>query len=165
MENMNFVEINTAEGSLLLTKAQYTAVADYVRKADRLQYAKNVLINNLTCSDSNLGNLEDYIVFDEERLNAFADTLNDKVESDQGEKEYFAVRELIKQSNLGVYRIISNQGSDEEQEDEAVLPKELAENMLDQGNDLTICSTDGDYLYLAVTYIDEVQYVGPYEKN
>ena len=146
--------------TLELTAEQYEAVAELVRREDRLQHAKNVLGNNLSCSDSRLSNLEEFVISSEEKLNAFADALYEKLESDQGEKEYFAAAELIKRCETAVYRIISNKGTEDEQEDEAVLPKELAEKLVMQ-DDLTVWSTDdGD---LDSEYIDEVEYVCPYE--
>lgn len=147
--------------TLELTAEQYEAVAELVRKEDRLQHATSVLQNNLSCTDSRLKNLEEFIISSEAKLDSFAEALYDKLESDQGEKEYFAVAELIEQCGFAVYRIISNKGTDDEQDDEAILPNELAE-MLTAQDDLTIWSTDGDYLDSA--YIDEIEYVGPYEK-
>lgn len=79
-----------------LTAEQYEAVAELVRKEDRLQHARNVLGNNLSCSDSRLGNLEEFIISSEEKLDAFADALYNMLEADQGEKEYSAAVEIIK---------------------------------------------------------------------
>lgn len=146
--------------TLELTAEQYEAVAELVRREDRLQHAKNVLGNNLSCSDSRLSNLEEFVISSEEKLNAFADALYEKLESDQGEKEYFAAAELIRQCETAFYRIISNKGTEDEQVDEAVLPKELAEKLVIE-DDLTVWSTDdGD---LDSEYINEVEYVRPYE--
>lgn len=146
--------------TLNLTAEQYEAVAELVRKEDRLQYARDVLGNNLSCSDSRLSNLEDYIISSEEKLGAFADALYEKLESDQGEKEYFAAAGLIKQCETAVYRIVSNKGTEDEQVDEAVLPKELAEKLVTE-DDLEVWSTDNGYLNSE--YIDEVEYIRPYE--
>lgn len=150
------MKINLPDGSVIeLSEESYKAVANYVRKKDRLEYAKSVLVNNLSCNDSRMENLENYIISDESRLNAFAEALYGKLESDQGEKEYFAVDELIEKAQIAIYRIISNKGTENEQEDEAVLPKELAEKLSGLGN-VVIISTEGDRLNSA--YIDEVLY-------
>lgn len=161
MKSDKNIKIDLPNGSTLeLSEESFDAVAGFVRKQDRLQYAHDVLCNNLSCSDSKMENLEEYIVSDEARLSAFADALYARLESGQGEKEYFAVDEMVQQYETAVYRIISNKGTNEEQEDEAVLPKELAEKLPVQ-DDLTIWSTDGEYLDSA--YINEVVFIGPYE--
>lgn len=126
----------------------------------RLMMSNAIVGNNLSCSDSRLSNLEEFIISSEEKLNAFADALYEKLESDQGEKEYFTAAELIRQCETAFYRIISNKGTEDEQEDEAVLPKELAEKLVMQ-DDLTVWAIDGGYL--DSEYIDEVEYVRPYE--
>lgn len=157
------MKVALPNGSMLfLSEESYAAVSDYVRKEDRLQHVKDVLSNNLTCNDSKMKNLEDFVVSDEARLNTFVDALYNKLESDQGEKEYLAVDELIEQYEIAVYRIISNKDTDEEQEDKAVLPKELADK-LPANNNLTVWSICGEYL--DSSYIDEVVYDGPYIEN
>lgn len=146
--------------SIYLDPYVYKAIADHVRTADRTQLAMDVLSLNLSCEDKNLENLENYVLSDNIRLNAFAEMLDTKLEEKQGEKEYDAVQALREEYRTALYRIISNKGTSEEQQDEAVLPKELAEILTIQDG-LKILSTDGDML--DSTYIDEVEYVGTYD--
>lgn len=161
MKEKENVIIAMPNGSVItIPNNEYEIIADFVRTRDQEQLAKDVLICFLSGNDKNLENLENYVVSDSIRLNDFIDELNSRFESNQGEKEYEAVQELAKRYEMAVYRITSNKGTNEEQIDEAVLPKELAEVLTSQSG-LVIITTDGSRL--DSTYIDDIEYVGVYD--
>lgn len=155
-EQNAYAMIPLANGDFLpvATKEAYEAIADYVRNKDHRQYVAEAL-KYIT----EIENLEKYVTSDEARLEKFAAILDEKLEIGKGKIEYEAAQELSKIYEMALYRIISNKNTIYEQEDEAILPKELAEK-LSSLDEIRVLNTDGDQLNS--TYISEVIYIEPY---
>lgn len=154
------------DNKLVLTEEEYETVAAYVRNQDRLEYAYEVLCNNLSCMDGGKSNLEAYLTRSE-NLSNFANKLDEEIHGNTGEVEYTCVDEAVKKAEPGIYRVISNKGTEDEQEDMVILPINLAHEIEESIENpiefsvATIYNMQGEKL--DSTYFSSIKYVAEYE--
>lgn len=154
----NVVTIPCGEVDINFTEEQYESIASFVRKKDRIQYAKDVLGNVLTEGSGleDYASLYDAICNNDPLIEQFALELDEAVNGNTGETEYYAVEDFIKKLHVHRYDVISNMDTDEEQTDEVILPEAIAEKI--KNHELEglnfIQSVAGDDL--DPVYIDEI---------
>ena len=163
MEN---VIIKTENETIKLTAAEYEAVAAYVRNRDKMEYAFDVLCNNLSCIDKEKENIEDYLVRPE-NLKSFANKLDEAINRNSGEIESECVDEAVKESEPGIYRIISNKGTEDEQENMVVLPIAFAHEIeagIMRETDLSgVMLRDRDGDLLDAEYFSTIEFVSVFQ--
>lgn len=158
METTILIKDKETGREINLSSDDYEFVAAYVRRNDKIDYAKDVLANHLSCQNAVLENIESSIMENDEILEKFADKLEERYEG-SGEKEYWCVDELKQELELGIYEAVSNKGTADEQTDKIVLTKEMAENFQDLH--ALLITSDGE-TYIDSEYISSVAFVAPY---
>lgn len=151
-----------AEGGKKFTfsKEDYEVIAAYVRVKDRHDYAVDVLMNGITGQYPDLANVEEYLISDEEKVDKFAMELDDKINGDTGEIEYNLAEKWIAKESPAYYRVISNKGTEDEQQDDVVISVSQAEAIQAgkwHGDLVTLMNTT-----ISTEYISELQYCKPF---
>lgn len=162
MKNYAEIEITdpvTGKHAIIPT-SDYELIANHVRQQDRKDYAREVLINGLTCQDSRLSNVENYILANDSLLTDFSESLDDAIHADTGEKEYMEVDDWKSEHQVAFYKAISK-GTDYEQEDTVILSKDQADAIMAKNWKGCLQTTDGDDIDTA--YISEITFINLYE--
>lgn len=146
-----------------LSSSDYEMIADYVRKMDRIDLARKVLSKYCSSFEKKLCAFENFIVNDEKRLEHFAANLNEYLMDHTGEMEWEAieaVEEIRKEYALGIYVLVSNKGTIEEQRDKVILPQIAAQLIKDKQMKESLYLDNEEFLDPA--YIDEVFFLSEY---
>lgn len=150
-----------------LTEEEYEIVAQYVRNQDRIDYATNVLSNNLSCDDSGKSNIEEFIINNLVLLEKYSYELNSAINDNTGEQEYYSVENFVrKELEAGYYKILICTGAESEREETVILPKELA-SVIQKNIDTCVFSNGSIYSEsgeeIETCLINKISYVSSFE--
>lgn len=146
-----------------LTAEDYELIAAYVRTKDRHDYAVDVLMNGITGQYGDLINVENFIINNEEKVDKFSLELNEEINGNTGEIEYGLAEKWIRKEQPNLYRIISNEGTEDELEDEVILSSAQAEAINAgtwKGTLITTLDTE-----ISTEFITRLEYIAPYDMD
>lgn len=155
-------EINEKNLHMSLTVEDYEKLADHVRKMDKLDNIRNCMELHLT--EIGYDNIFDFL---EKKLQNKPDEMAGMYsDPSDGYDEVDMLNHIITHyGGMGRYRLISNQGTENETENTVLLMKEEADNLIDNirvrdnGADAGITLTDEDSGEVDIIYVDEVVFI------
>lgn len=146
-----------------LTAEDYELIAAYVRTKDRHDYAVDVIMNGITGQYGDLINVENFIINNEEKVDKFSLELNEEINENTGEIEYGLAEKCIRKEQPNLYRVISNEGTEDELEDEVILSSAQAEAINAgtwKGTLITTLDTE-----ISTEFISRLEYIAPYDMD
>lgn len=155
-------EINEKNLHMSLTVEDYEKLADHVRKTDKLDSIRNCMELHLT--EIGYDNIYDFL---DKKLQSSPDEMAGMYsDPSSGYDEVDMLNHIITHyGGMGRYRLISNQGTENETENTVLLMKEEADNLIDNirvrdnGADAGITLTDEDSGEVDIIYVDEVVFI------
>ena len=163
MENTVEIKDEITGRVIKLSKDDYEMIAAYVRAKDRHDYAVDVIMNGITGQYGDLINVENFIINNEEKVDKFSLELNEGINGITGETEYGLTEKWIRKEQPNLYRVISNEGTEDELEDEVILSSAQAEAINAgtwKGTLLTTLDTE-----ISTEFITRMEYVAPYDMD
>lgn len=160
-------EINEKNLHMLLTVEDYEKLADHVRKTDKLDNIRNCMELHLT--EIGYDNIYDFL---DKKLQNNSDEMADMYSdpADGYDEEVMLNHIITHYGGMGRYRLISNQGTEDETENTVLLMKSEAEHLIDNirernnGADMLLeeaelTLTDEDSGEVDIIYVDEIEFI------
>lgn len=160
-------EINEKNLHMLLTEEEYEKLADHVRKMDKLDNIRNCMELHLT--EIGYDNIYDFL---DKKLQNNSDEMADMYSdpADGYDEEVMLNHIISHYGGMGRYKLISNQGTEDETENTVLLMKSEAEHLIDNirernnGADMLLeeaglTLTDEDSGEVDIIYVDEIEFI------